>query len=120
MAIVTQFAFEAGPVLAWASSLRAAGIALPIHLGVAGPASLRTLIRYAALCGVGPSARVLHSRAADVTKLLLPYEPTDLLADLAARRAADPAFPIDGIHLFPLGGVTEGAAWLSRHRGQPI
>ena len=31
MAIATQFAFEAEPVVAWAERLRAEGIALPIH-----------------------------------------------------------------------------------------
>ena len=53
MAIVTQFAFDAGPVIAWAERLRD-GIGLPIHVGVAGPAKLRTLLRYGYACGVGP------------------------------------------------------------------
>ena len=55
MAIATQFGFEAGPVIAWADRLRAAGITLPVHIGVAGPAKLQTMLKFAMACGVGPS-----------------------------------------------------------------
>lgn len=111
MAIVTQFVFEAAPVVAWAGRLRAAGIGLPIHVGVAGPAKLQTLIKYAMACGVGPSLRVLQRRAADISKLLLPFEPTDVLAALAAERARDPALQIEAAHLFPLGGIAPAAGY---------
>ena len=115
MAIVTQFAFEAAPVLAWADRLQAEGIALPIHLGIAGPAKLQTLIRFAVACGVGPSLRVLQKRAMDVTKLVLPYEPTDLVAELAAAGACQPGHPIERLHLFPLGGIKASADWVREH-----
>ena len=111
MAIVTQFCFEAGPALAWARRLRSEGIDLPIHLGLAGPAKLQTLLKFAIACGVGPSLRVLQKRALDVTKLVLPYTPDDMLADLAAARAAEPDFPIDALHIFPLGGIAAAAEW---------
>ncbi|MFO7804171.1 MAG: methylenetetrahydrofolate reductase, partial [Paracoccaceae bacterium] len=85
MAIATQFAFEAQPIIEWADSLKYAGITLPIHTGIAGPAKLQTLIKFALACGVGPSLKVLQKRAMDVTKLLLPSEPTEVVADLAAH-----------------------------------
>src|SRR5690554_4146266 len=84
MALATQFSFEARPVIDWVSRLQAEGIALPVHIGVAGPAKLQTLIRFAVACGVGPSLRVLQKRALDVSKLLLPYEPDTFVAALAA------------------------------------
>jgi len=117
MAIVTQFAFEAAPVIAWADRLAAEGIDLPIHLGVAGPAKLQTLIKFAIACGVGPSLRVLQRRAADVTRLLLPHEPTDLLTDLAAHKARRPDMGIQAVHLFPLGGIAASATWLAEQAG---
>ncbi len=106
MAIATQFAFEAGPIIDWATRLRAAGITLPVHIGVAGPAKLQTMIKFAMACGVGPSLRVLQRRAADLSKLLLPFEPTELLTELARHKAANPHFAIERVHLFPLGGIT--------------
>lgn len=116
-AIATQFAFEAGPVLDWADRLAAAGIAMPVHLGVAGPAKLQTLIRFAIACGVGTSLGVLQKRARDVTKLLLPFEPTDFLAALAAGKAAGRGANIASIHFFPLGGIAANAAWAIAHGG---
>ncbi|MEO1773481.1 MAG: methylenetetrahydrofolate reductase [Pseudomonadota bacterium] len=111
MAIATQFCFEAEPVIEWADRLAAEGIALPIHIGVAGPAKLQTLIKFAMACGVGPSLRVLQRRAADVTKLLLPFTPEEFLRDLAAHKAATPGFGIERVHFFPLGGIKQTASF---------
>ncbi len=106
MAIATQFCFDPVPVIAWADRVRAAGVTLPVHIGVAGPAKLQTMIRFAMSCGVGPSLRVLQRRAMDLTNLMLPFEPTDFLAKIAAHRAANPDFAIERVHFFPLGGIT--------------
>ncbi|MEM1314769.1 MAG: methylenetetrahydrofolate reductase [Pseudomonadota bacterium] len=111
MAIATQFVFEAEPVVKWAARLREAGVTLPIHVGVAGPAKLQTLIRFALACGVGASVKVLQKRAADVTKLILPFTPDQVLRDLAAAKAADPALQIEQVHLFPLGGIDKSAEY---------
>ncbi len=118
MAMATQFCFEAKPVIAWANRLAAEGIRLPIHIGVAGPAKLQTLIKFAIACGVGPSLKVLQKRAMDVTKLLLPYEPNDFVAELAAHKAANPVFGIESVHFFPLGGIKTNATWATLHGGK--
>jgi methylenetetrahydrofolate reductase (NADPH) len=112
MAIATQFAFDPAPIRDWAARLSANGITMPVHLGVAGPAKLQTLVKFAIACGVGPSLKVLQKRARDVTKLLLPFEPTELLADLAANRPAN----IQSVHFFPLGGITASANWIAQQR----
>ena len=109
MAIATQFCFEAEPVIEWANRLTAEGIRMPIHIGVAGPAKLQTMIKFAMACGVGPSLRVLQRRAADVAKLLLPFTPEEILTDLAAHKAANPDFNIEQVHFFPLGGINKTA-----------
>lgn len=117
MAMATQFCFEAQPVIDWVNRLQAEGIDLPVHIGVAGPAKLQTLIKFAIACGVGPSLRVLQKRAMDVTKLLLPYEPTEFVADLAAHKAKNPGFGIEQVHFFPLGGIKTNAEWVTEHGG---
>ena len=117
MAIATQFAFDAKPMIAWANRLSAAGVTLPIHIGIAGPAKLQTLIKFAIACGVGPSLKVLQKRAMDVSKLLLPYEPHDVLRDLAAHREANPDFNITNVHFFPLGGIKTNATWAIENGG---
>jgi len=117
MAIATQFAFESGPIIRWADSLKAAGVDLPIHIGIAGPAKLQTMIKFAIACGVGPSLRVLQKRAKDVTKLLTPFEPTDVISQLAAHKAAHPNFNITHVHFFPLGGIKTNAHWAIENGG---
>ena len=117
MALATQFAFDAKPIIAWADSLKEAGIDIPVHIGIAGPAKLQTLIKFAIACGVGPSLKVLQKRAMDVTKLLLPYEPTEVIAELAAHKAANPDFNIEKVHFFPLGGIKTNANWAIENGG---
>lgn len=117
MAMATQFCFEAEPVIDWVNRLAAEGVKLPVHIGIAGPAKLQTLIKFAIACGVGPSLRVLQKRAMDVTKLLLPYEPTEVLESLAAHKAATPGFGIEQVHFFPLGGIKTNAEWVTQNGG---
>ena len=117
MAIVTQFCFEPAPVIAWAERLKAEGIELPIHIGVAGPAKLQTMIKFSIACGVGASLRVLQRRAKDVTKLLVPFEPGEFLSALAAHKADNPDFNVTNVHFFPLGGIKTNATWAMEHGG---
>lgn len=119
MAIATQFCFEAEPVIEWVNRLQAEGIDLPVHIGIAGPAKLQTMIRFAMACGVGPSLRVLQRRAKDVTKLILPFTPEDILSDLAAHKAANPGFGIEQVHFFPLGGIKKTAEFCDEF-GRPV
>ncbi len=117
MAIATQFSFESGPIIEWANSIKNAGIDIPIHIGIAGPAKLQTLIKFAIACGVGPSLKVLQKRATDVTKLLLPYEPTEVLSQLADHKAKNSDFNITNVHFFPLGGIKTNAKWITENCG---
>ncbi|MCP5072787.1 MAG: methylenetetrahydrofolate reductase [Rhodobacteraceae bacterium] len=117
MALATQFCFESKPVIEWANGLVEMGIDIPVHIGIAGPAKLQTMIKFAIACGVGPSLRVLQRRAKDVTKLLLPFEPTDILSELADHKAANPDFNISQVHFFPLGGIKTNATWAINNGG---
>ena len=115
MAIATQFAFDARSVSAWAERIQAAGVTIPIHVGIAGPTKLQTLIKFAMSCGVGPSIKVLQKRAMDLSKLLVPYEPTEVVAGLAEYKAANPTSLIEQLHVFPLGGINAAAEWMRKH-----
>ena len=113
IAITTQFAFDAKVVIDWAERIQRAGVTLPIHVGIAGPAKLQTLIKFAMACGVGPSLKVLQKRAMDLTKLLLPYEPTDVVRQLMDHKAQAPHSLIETLHMFPLGGIQVAADWMN-------
>ena len=112
IAIATQFCFDSGAIIHWANSLIDMNIDLPVHIGIAGPAKLQTLIRYSIECGVGASMKVLQKRAKDITKLLLPYEPTSVISELAEYKSQNPNFNIEKVHFFPLGGTKTTANWV--------
>jgi methylenetetrahydrofolate reductase (NADPH) len=109
--LVTQFCFEAAPILQRARQLRALGIIAPLRVGLAGPASRRTLWKYALHCGIGNSIRALGTRVDAVANLLARRTPDAIVRELAAAQRGDPSLGIEGIHLFTFGGVASAANW---------
>ena len=107
MAITTQFSFDSETVIKWANDVKNKGVDIPIHIGIAGPAKLQTLLRYSLECGVGASIKIIQKRALDLTKLLMPYKPTTIINELAEHKSRNPDFNIDKVHFFPLGGVKQ-------------
>ncbi len=109
--LVTQFCFEAGPVIAWDRHLQAEGNRLPITIGIPGLATLKTLIAHAKACGIGPSMRFLTRQARNLTRLMTVSAPDRLVTELAAYKAKDPGCGITGVHMYPLGGLRRSAKW---------
>jgi methylenetetrahydrofolate reductase (NADPH) len=112
MAIATQFCFDADIVKKWADSIKENGIDIPIHIGIAGPAKLQTLLKFSIECGIGASIKVLTKRAKDLTTLLLPYKPTQILNELAEYKSKDHESNIEQVHFFPIGGIKQTVDWL--------
>lgn len=111
--IATQFLFEAAPVAYWASMLRDYGIDLPIHVGIPGPATIKTLVKYATMCGVGNSARFIRKQALNITKLLTVNTPDEFIEQLAVLHFDRPELGIAGPHLYPFGGFDKMFDWLT-------
>ncbi len=111
MYLVTQFVFAAEPIIAWDKMLQQAGNKLPIHVGLPGLATLKTLLLHAKACGIGASMKFLTKQARNVTKLLVVNTPDKLVTDLAAYQANDADSGISGVHMYPLGGLRRSAKW---------
>jgi len=116
MRFVSQFGFDAQPFVAWEHATSLQGIDMPIHVGLAGPASLKQLARFAMVCGVGASARMLRSRTAATANLLKSKAPDDLVIDFARHQAANPQTRIRSPHIFAFGGVAKSARWINAVR----
>lgn len=112
--IVTQFGFDAGAFMAWDRETTRAGITLPIHVGMAGPASIRQLVRFAVMCGVGASARMLMTRTGATANLLRTQAPDDLITQFALNRIENPASRLGKAHFFCFGGVIRTAEWVNK------
>jgi methylenetetrahydrofolate reductase (NADPH) len=114
-AVVTQFGFDAEPILQWLGELRAANVHGLVRIGVPGPASVKTLLRFAARCGVGTSAKVMSKYGASITKLLTTAGPDELVKDLAL--GLDPVRHGDvHLHFYPFGGLKATAQWVRDFR----
>jgi methylenetetrahydrofolate reductase (NADPH) len=110
--IVTQFAFDADAVAAWVARLRADGVDTAIRLGVAGPATVQSLLRYAARCGVGVSAKVLGKYGVSIARLLSAATPDLMLSRLGELIDSEAVGRVK-VHLYPFGGLDKLTEWLA-------
>jgi methylenetetrahydrofolate reductase (NADPH) len=115
--LVSQFAFEAAPIVGLARKMRAPGITDPYRVGIAGPASYTTLVKYAMMCGVGTSLRALRERQNLAKTMLTGETPEALLTEIALAREAEPSLGIAGIHFFTFGSLMKTAEWVESVRG---
>jgi methylenetetrahydrofolate reductase (NADPH) len=110
--IMTQFSFDAQQVLEWLARLRDSGVVAPVRVGVPGPASVKTLLRFATRCGVAASAKAAAKYGISLSRLLSTAGPDAFVAELA-----DGLDPVRhgkvSLHFFPFGGLTKAAEWIS-------
>lgn len=109
--LVTQFCFAGEPVVAWERRVRGDGNGLPVHVGVAGLASLPTLLRYARVCGVGASIGTLGRQAGRLLRLAASVHPGEIVVAVARARLADADSRFHGVHFFPFGSLDATVAW---------
>jgi methylenetetrahydrofolate reductase (NADPH) len=110
--MLTQFLFESRPFVEWACALQARGTKARLVCGLAGPAKITTLFRYATRCGVGASIRALGARPNTVMNLLGDHGPDRMIRELAMANLAGQCL-LSGVHLFSFGGFIRTAAWLA-------
>ena len=109
--IETQFCFDADAVLLWEKKIRLAGNRLPIRVGIPGPATIKTLFRFAQISGIGPSMQFIAKQARNVTKLMTVQSPHLLISGLAEGMAADKDCLLAHFHYYPFGGFARTARW---------
>ncbi|HSP01201.1 MAG TPA: hypothetical protein VLN90_07040 [Thioalkalivibrio sp.] len=114
--VVTQFTFDAELVIGWLQSLGNILEEVPVYIGMAGPTRAKTLIAYAAQCGVGASARAILRRPGSA-RLLRAWTPDAMVRALVRYCLDNPDTLLRGIHLFPFGGLRQSAQWIQEHSG---
>ena len=111
MTLVSQFAFDSVPIIAYAKRIRAQGVTVPFRVGVAGPADRGLLIKYALICGIGNSLKMLQKRSDLAVNTLSGETPESVIRELAVAQAADPSLGLSGIHFFTFGSLAKSANW---------
>jgi methylenetetrahydrofolate reductase (NADPH) len=115
--IVSQFCFEATPILSFLGAIEARKIKLPVIIGLAGPATPATLTKFALRCGIGNSMRALRAQIGRYGRLLVDNGPDDVMRGLETAPKEMTA-AIAGFHIFPFGGLRKARNWLCEYPGQ--
>ena len=108
--VSTQMCFDTKAIIQWTKASRAAGLHLPLHLGIPGVIDTTKLLTMGAKLGIGASLRYLRKNRAVVSKLAAPggYDPMTLLAPLAPHFDA---LGVQALHVFTFNQVENTAAW---------
>jgi methylenetetrahydrofolate reductase (NADPH) len=106
--VITQFCFDPKAILSFVGQLRSYGFDNRVRVGLVGPTSFASLMRYAARCGVRASAQGLARRAGLMRQMFALATPDDLIRTLAD---AAPANVVP--HFFSFGGLAATGRWIS-------
>lgn len=112
----TQFGFDAPAVLAWIAQLRDRGFETPVRMGVAGPTSARKLLRFANQFGVTTSAAMLRRYGLALTELVQPIA-ADRYWEQLQEGVERAQLRHVSWHVYPFGGVEDGARWINAKLG---
>lgn len=108
--ISTQMCFDESRIRDWLVGERAAGIALPVRLGVPGVVDRTRLMTMGTRLGIGTSLRYLTKNRSTVMHLMAPggYDPTDMVVAFAEDA---PSLGIEALHAFTFNAVADTRAW---------
>ena len=82
-----------------------------MRVGIPGPAGIKTLLRFAARCGVGASASVMKKYGVSITNLLGSAGP-DKLVNTFATKLGDKHGRVR-LHFYPFGGLVRTVEWIA-------
>lgn len=116
--LISQVCFDSAPIIEFLRRIRAEGVTERIRVGVAGPAKYSTLVKYAMICGVGPSLRALKERQSMTKNLLSGETPEKLILELEEAVEAEPSLNIWGIHFFTFASLKNTIEWVEKFKGQ--
>ena len=114
--VSTQMCFD-GPLIAkWLRAERAAGLDLPVRLGIPGPIDRTKLLTMGMRVGVGQSIRYLQKNRSGLFKLLTgtDYNPSELLGALSVELET---LNVEGLHLFSFNQLDRCVSWRDEFLG---
>ena len=106
----TQMCFDPSTIAAWMRAERAAGMTLPIHLGLSGVVDRAKLLTMGARLGIGQSLSYLRKNRKAITSMMTTasYDPNDLLVPLSSEMLE---LDVQGLHVFTFNQVAATDEW---------
>ncbi|MGP1387264.1 MAG: hypothetical protein ACTS2F_27135 [Thainema sp.] len=109
MFVITQWSLDVMTVRAWLDRIQPFNH-LPIYLGIPGPTTPATLLKFAKICGVKTSLLGLRHQSARLGQLLTVQTPDYLVDGLSDR--------IHHFHIYTFGGLVRSRDWLTTRLSQ--
>lgn len=118
--MINQLCFDPTALVRWLTSMRMAGITLPLRVGLAPPINPAKLLDISVRIGVGTSVKYLSKQHGFLRTLLRGkfYKPERLLAQLGDALVS-PEMNIDGLHIFSFNQIPAAVEWQHRVGGAP-
>ena len=112
LGVMTQFSFDPRPIEQWLAAADAAGLSAPVRIGLAGPASPATLLKFALRCGIGNSVAAVQKHVGTIGRLLRDTGPDGVVRGLGHVLDTAAGSRVESFHFFPFGGLDKTSAWL--------
>ncbi|WFU39738.1 hypothetical protein QA640_36205 [Bradyrhizobium sp. CB82] len=113
--VVSQFCFEPDDITAHISRLQMRGIIDDVRVGLAGPTTLKSVMRLALICGVSHSAQALRAQGHRLSRLAVGYEPRELIDRLLHKMESTLELRSLRAHFFGFGGLQQTATWIRQY-----
>jgi methylenetetrahydrofolate reductase (NADPH) len=79
---------------------------LPVHIGVAGPASIKTLVKFAGFVGLKNSLSFAKKNAGKIFDLLKVQTPDEVIQEVKNN--------VNNFHIYAFGGIKKTKEWLEK------
>ena len=108
--VSTQMCFDEAKIRSWLVAERAAGLTLPVQLGVPGVVDRARLMTMGTRLGIGASMRYLAKNRSTVMHMMSPggFDPTDMVIAFADDAQQ---LGIEALHSFTFNAVADTRAW---------
>ena len=100
--IITQWCLDVKPIAAFISKQT-----LPVHVGITGPLTIASLLKFANIVGAKNSLNFIKSNMTKAFDLLKPRDPNDIIEKLKSLT--------ENFHIYTFGGLQETNKWLTEN-----
>jgi len=116
--VTTQLCFDPAALVAWVESTRAAGVHLPVFVGLPGIVDRRRLLEISVRVGVGPSLAFLRKQRGLRNLLGLSGFSLDRLHDALEPHVGESRLNIVGFHYYTFNRLLDTWRWEQERRGE--
>ena len=111
--VITQFSFLPRRIIDYCSRMARLAPDDPIYVGIPGPCDPIKLFKYAKICGVSASVKMLGDSGFKALQLVTSSNPDEQLSIIAKGVASHHLDNVVGVHIFSFGNIASSAKWLS-------